>query len=121
MVDDDIRAQLTSEAALRWVTRSTDETEPPERLRRRIGVLHDFLDAIGSDPDSLVAFCFLRKKETGERFLSTKRRTVVNEQIEAFVQQQGWTGKDAVANGNIVRSFLIHNGVPIGGRAWAGD
>jgi hypothetical protein len=27
------------------------------------------------------------------------------------VRDKGWSGRDAVANGNVVRGFLIHNGV----------
>jgi hypothetical protein len=44
----------------------------------------------------------------------------MNERIESFVAEQGWTGKDAVANANVVRGFLIHNGVLIQGRVWTG-
>ena len=31
---------------------------------------------------------------------------------------QVFTGKDAVVNGNIIRGFLVHNGIFIQGRAW---
>jgi hypothetical protein len=103
-----------------WIENTTYEGEPAEVLARRLGVLAEFLDVIGKDADGLVAFCFLRKKDTGELFVSTKRRTEVNEQIEKYVIAQGWTGKPAVANANMVRSFLIHNGIPIGGKTWTG-
>jgi hypothetical protein len=36
------------------------------------------------------------------------------------VAKKGWTGRDALANGNVVRGFLIHNGVLIQGGAWTG-
>jgi hypothetical protein len=29
---------------------------------------------MGKAPDELVAFCYLRKRETGERFVSVQRR-----------------------------------------------
>lgn len=103
-----------------WIGNTTYEGEPAEALDRRLGVLAGFLEVIGKDADGLVEFCFLRKKDTGERFVSTKRRAEVNEQIEKYVTARGWTGKPAVANANIVRSFLIHNGIPIGGKAWTG-
>lgn len=32
-----------------------------------------------------------------------------------------WSGKEAVANGNVIRAFLIHNGVLIQGGAWTVD
>lgn len=103
-----------------WIENTTYEGEPAEALARRLGVLAGFLDSIGKDADGLVAFCFLRKRDTGERFVSTKRRNEVNEQIEKYVTAQGWIGKPAVANANIVRSFLIHNGIPIAGKTWTG-
>jgi hypothetical protein len=120
-VDDDIQARLDESVAVqRWVTNTTYEEEPLERLRHRLDVVIGFLASVDKSSDDAVAFCFLRKRETGERFVSTKRRAAVNEQIEACAEAQGWTGKDAVANGYIVRSFLIHNGIPIGGKAWTG-
>jgi hypothetical protein len=118
--DDATQAQLQFVSVQRWVAGTTYDEEHSDRLRQRLDVLRGFLASIDTEPDSLVAFCFLRKKDTGERFVSTKRRGVVNEQIDSYVQAQGWTGKAAVANGNIVRSFLIHNGIPIGGKAWTG-
>jgi hypothetical protein len=36
------------------------------------------------------------------------------------VAEQSWTGKDAVANGNVVRGFMIHNGAVIQGGVWRG-
>ena len=70
--------------------------------------------------DESVAFCILRKKETGERFLSVKRRETVNNWLDEFAAEQGWAGKQAVTNANVVRSFLIHNGVFIQGPVWRG-
>ena len=114
---DELRGVETVE---RWVANTSDDTVAPEWLRGRLAVLAGFLASVGKKPDELVAFCFLRKKDTGERFVSTKRRAEVNEMIEAYVVERGWVGKEAVANGNVIRSFLIHNGVPIGGRTWVG-
>lgn len=119
-VVDDMRAQLGSVTVQRWIAGTTYDGEEPERLSRRLDVLFGFLASVDKAPDDMVAFCFLRKRETGERFVSTKRRAVVNEQIESYVRERGWTGKDAVANANVVRSFLIHNAVPIQGKAWTG-
>jgi len=62
----------------------------------------------------------VRKKATGERFLSVKRREAINGWLDEFAAEQGWTGKQAVVNANVVRSFLIHNGVLIQGRVWRG-
>jgi hypothetical protein len=60
-----------------------------------------------------VAFCFLRRKATGERFGSVKRREEVAESLRAFRDQSGLTGTPARKLVNDVLSFLIHNGVLI--------
>jgi hypothetical protein len=52
--------------------------------------------------------------------VSVKRRVTMNEWIDAFVREQGWTGKDAVANANVIRGFLIHNAILIQGPVWRG-
>jgi hypothetical protein len=41
----------------------------------------------------------------------------MQEAIESFIAQRGETGHAAVAAGNTLRSFLIHNGVFMQGRA----
>jgi hypothetical protein len=93
---------------------------PPE-VRERYGeILSRFCERVGKTPDELVSFCFLRKKDTGERFVSVKRRRTVNEWIDEFVADQGWTGKEAVVNANVIRGFLIHNAVLIQGPVWRG-
>jgi hypothetical protein len=76
-----------------------------------------FCEFIEKDPDELVAFCFLRRKETGERFGSVKRREQVIEKVRAFREQSGLEGAQARKLVNDVLSFLIHNGVLINARA----
>lgn len=104
----------------RWLRGAGHDKQPTEVQDKYLGVLAQFVEHTGKNPDELVAFCFLRKRATGEQFVSVKRRVQVNEWIDAFVTDQGWTGKAAVANANIVRSFLIHNGVLIQGKVWKG-
>lgn len=43
----------------------------------------------------LVAFCFLRKRDTGERFVSVARRAPLAEKPRAFVAAQGLAGAAA--------------------------
>ena len=86
----------------------------------KLRILAAFCAKVDKEPDELVAFCILRKKETGERFLSVKRRETINDWLKEFAAEQGWTGKQAVVNANVVRSFLIHNGVLIQGPVWRG-
>lgn len=104
----------------RWLRGAGHDKQPSESQQRFLGIVREFVDFVGKSPDQLVEFCFLRKRETGERFVSLKRRTVVNDWIDEFVRSKCWVGKDAVANANIVRSFLIHNGVLIQGKVWKG-
>ena len=111
---------LGANSVKQWISSARLESEEPDRRKHRMTLLADFLAHIGKGPDELVEYCFLRKKDTGERFCSVKRRGEVNDWIEEFVATHGWTGKEAVVNGNTLRSFMIHNGALIQGGAWRG-
>jgi len=104
----------------RWFASAGHDKDPPEMQERLLGILADFSEQTRKSPDDLVAGCFLRKKATGDLFISTKARQAMNEAIFEFVAKKGWTGREAVANGNVIRGFLIHNGVLIQGGAWTG-
>ena len=84
-------------------------TEDADKLHS----LAAFCELVGKDPDQLVAFCFLRRKETGERFTSTKRREEVRRHLKEFEAQSGLSGREARRSANNVVSFLSHNGVLI--------
>lgn len=103
----------------RWV-QSASQYTGPHLHEERLQVLEAFCAHADMTPDELVEFCFLRKRATGERFVSVKRRMTVNEWLEQFVADQGWADKEAVQKANMVRSFLIHNGVLIQGSVWRG-
>lgn len=105
---------------MQWMAGSLLSHDRAELREQNLRILAEFCAKVEKSPDELVAFCILRKKETGERFLSVKRREAINGWLEEFVGEQGWTGKQAVVNANVVRSFLIHNGVLIQGRIWPG-
>jgi hypothetical protein len=81
--------------------------EEPERLQ----ALADFSAFTGKGPDELVAFCFLRKRETGERFASAVRRNEIAATLRAFVASRGASGTAARRLVADVLSFFIHNGV----------
>lgn len=83
--------------------------EEPEKLES----LASFCELIGKDPDELLAFCFLRKKDTGERFGSVKRRDQVLEQLRGFREKCGGDAAEVRRRVNDVLSFLIHGGVLI--------
>lgn len=107
-----------AETVRHWFASAKHDGASAEYQERICGVLAGFAELTAKTPDELVAFCFLRKKDTGQRFLSVKRRVQMNEWIDEYVAQQGWEGKDAVVNANVIRSFLIHNGIAIGGNVW---
>ncbi len=81
--------------------------EEPERLQ----VLGDFCAFAGQSPDELVAYCFLRKRDTGERFASAVRRNEVAARLRGFVESRGASGIAARRLVADVLSFFIHNGV----------
>lgn len=81
--------------------------EEPDKLR----ALERFCEFSGRDPDELVAYCFLRRRATGERFGSVKRREAVAAELRAFRDASGETGTGARRLVSDVMSFLIHNGV----------
>jgi hypothetical protein len=83
--------------------------EEPEKLAS----LAAFCELIEKDPDELLAFCFLRKKATGERFGSVKRREQVLEQLRRYRERCGPDAAQARRRVNDVLSFLIHGGVLI--------
>jgi hypothetical protein len=103
----------------RWATSSGLADAPrEEREHRRLLVL-GFCDHLSKTPAELVAGC-LRTTKAGATAVSSPARARVNAQIIDYVAQTGLTGKDAVTAGNVIRSFLIHNGVFIQGPAWRG-
>jgi hypothetical protein len=112
-------AELKQHARVRtWFAGAHHDELPETDQVRYLEALDGFLTGVGKHPDEMVAFCYLKKRATGERFLSRQRRVEVNEMIDAWVQTNDWIGKDAVRMANVIRGFLIHNGVLIQGRAW---
>jgi hypothetical protein len=102
----------------RWFDSAGYDEDPPEEQERLLGIVAEFSEFTGRSPDELVAGCFLRKKATGDKFISSKARQAMNESIAEFVAKKGWEGREAVQAGNLLRGFLIHNGVFIQGGAW---
>jgi hypothetical protein len=83
--------------------------EEPEKLE----ALAAFCEFVGKNPDELLAHCFLRRKATGERFGSVKRREEVARQLREFRDRSGLEPMAARRLVNDVLSFLIHGGVLI--------
>ena len=88
------------------------ETSTPSEVQHRLQVLAHFCGFCDSTPDDLVNSLF-REAPEGRR-IKLKRRRAVMAQIDEFEREVGKgdakVGREA---GNVVRSFLIHNGVAL--------
>jgi len=87
--------------------------EPLAEDPAKLASLEAFCGFVGQDPDELLAFCFLRRRATGERFASKQRREELTRKIGEFVKSSGLRGVEARRRRNQVVSFLSHNGVLI--------
>jgi hypothetical protein len=89
-----------------------DETSTASEVQRKLQVLADFCGRCDQAPDELVDSLF-RQTPEGPR-IKLKRRRVVMAEIDEFEREVGQgdmtVGREA---GNVVRSFLIHNGVAL--------
>jgi hypothetical protein len=104
---------------VRWFDSARLHDDPEEEKQLRLGLLADFCTHMGQSPDELAAG-LRRTTKAGDEAISGKRRAAMDAAIDEFVEKSGFTGRDAVVNGNIIRSFLVHNGIFIQGRAWRG-
>lgn len=86
--------------------------EPFAEDPAKLETLAAFCTFVGKDPDVLVAFCFLRKRATGERFASKQRREELLVKLKEFEAAAG-RGIEARRRRSHVVSFLSHNGVLI--------
>jgi hypothetical protein len=116
-VSGDIRE---SPAVKHWFASARHDEDEPELQEALLAVVADFCGYTGKSPEELVAGCFLRKKATGDKFVSAKARLAMNASIAEYVAARGFQGREAVVNANRIRGFLIHNGVMIQGGAWTG-
>lgn len=87
--------------------------EPLAEDAPKLEALAAFCAFVEKDPDELVAFCFLRKKATGERFASKQRREEMLQKLRDFETASGLRGVEARRRRSHVISFLSHNGVLI--------
>jgi hypothetical protein len=110
-------ALLESTAVRRWFAGAGYDGDPPADQEERLGLLAAFCAQVGQSPEELVASC-LRTTKQGDTAISAKGRTAMQEAIEGFVASTGRTGREAVTAGNVLRGFLIHNGVFIQGPVW---
>jgi hypothetical protein len=111
-------ADLAQDPAVRrWFESAKFDDDPAEVQTHKLALLADFCDHTGQQPGELVAG-LLRTTKDGHTAIAAKKRIAMNNAIDEFVEKCGFTGKDAVINGNVIRGFLVHNGIFIQGRAW---
>jgi hypothetical protein len=102
-----LRASVTVQ---KWQQSLQRQTPLPRReWQERLHVLAMFCDYVAQTPDAIIAAC-VQETITGKT-ITTRGRRHYSAQIEAFQAQIGGDQRRQVQYGNIVRSFLIHNGV----------
>jgi hypothetical protein len=85
--------------------------DPLAEEPHKLASLERFCAFAGQNPDALVAFCFLRKRDSGERFASVVRRSELAAKLRDCVAERALAGTPARRFSADVLSFLIHNGV----------
>ena len=81
----------------------------PEDMDERLGVLERFCRFAEKNPDEIIGEC-VREVEGGKR-IRIKGRRFYAEKIAEFQVAVGGDARAQGRAGNIVRSFLIHNGI----------
>jgi hypothetical protein len=103
---DELAAQETVRAWLLAHSSHWEVVHTDEETSMRLRVLLEFCEFSGRGPDEMVSWLF-RETPEGPR-IRLKRRRIVMAEIEAFEKERG--GR---TSGNLVRSFLIHNGIAL--------
>ncbi|HEV7863409.1 MAG TPA: hypothetical protein VGR20_11935, partial [Acidimicrobiia bacterium] len=93
--------ELTDDPAVRrWFESAHLGDIPPDEQTHRLALLADFCEHVAQPPGEMVSG-LLRTTKDGDTAISSKRRTIMNASIDEFVEKSGYTGRDAVVNGNI--------------------
>jgi hypothetical protein len=83
--------------------------EEPADMASRIEILERFCTAVERDPDSIIAECS-REVEGGKR-IRIKKRRFYSEKIDEFQASVDGDPRNQTRAGNVIRSFMIHNGI----------
>ena len=83
--------------------------EEPGDMADRIEVLQRFCAFVGREPDSVIEECS-REVEGGKR-IRIKKRRLYSEKIDEFQASLDGDARTQARAGNVVRSFMIHNGI----------
>ena len=83
--------------------------EEPADMTARIETLAIFCSLVERDPDAIIAECS-REVEGGKR-IRIKKRRFYSEKIDEFQASVDGNARVQARAGNVVRSFMIHNGI----------
>lgn len=114
-MDLELEQIARAEAVQKWMSGYSSfwsHQTPDAESQRKLEVLGEYCSFSGVTPDELVQSLF-RPTPEGPRIKLKRRREVMAQiiEFERAVSQSGTArGRDA---GNVVRSFLIHNGVAL--------
>jgi hypothetical protein len=99
-----------SETARVWVEGLREQWgEEPRDMAARIETLERFCAFVEREPDAIIAEC-AREVEGGKR-IRIKARRFYSEKIDEFQSSVEGDARAQTRAGNIVRSFMIHNGI----------
>ncbi len=98
-----------------WFREVGHDRAPASQQTSLLRLLQGFCDTQNKSPDELVSSC-LRTTSAGDLTISAKARREIDAAIDQFIADSQLTGHQAVAQGNKIREFLIHNGVFMQGK-----
>ena len=83
--------------------------EEPADMPDRLAVLQRFCRFVEREPDAIIEECS-RDVEGGKR-IRIKKRRFYSERIDEFQASVDGDARARARTGNVVRSFMIHNGI----------
>jgi len=99
-----------SETVRAWVRGLREQWgEEPADMEGRIATLERFCALVERDPDAIIEECS-REVEGGKR-IRIKKRRFYSEKIDEFQRSVDGDARAQTRAGNVVRSFMIHNGI----------
>ncbi|HEV8694747.1 MAG TPA: hypothetical protein VGQ93_11295 [Lysobacter sp.] len=78
-------------------------------MSARIEALAEFCSFVGQEPDAIIGEC-AREVEGGKR-IRIKKRRFYSEKIDEFQASVDGDARTQTRAGNVIRSFMIHNGI----------
>jgi hypothetical protein len=103
-------ALKVSAAVQAWVSGLREQWgEEPGDMPARMETLSEFCRFVGQEPDVIIGEC-AREVEGGKR-IRIKRRRFYSEKIDQFQSSVDGDQRAQTRAGNVIRSFMIHNGI----------